>query len=293
MPFLSATSPWLNENSFRGFAKGVPGPTMTLNGTVTKTFLLLGIMGSGAVLGGWFPHAAPVAQTVAPPGTPTNLVPMPVSMAYNSSQVLLWVSGFESLLALIGLVGWFFFAWFVEGAQVWISLAFSLVEGMAIGALTVATNSAYPGVALLAVLATCGLVALMLALYSCGMGLEVSPITAGIIAAVVAALAGLAVMSVLQSIGVQAGLPRQGAILYGAGLCGCLVFLAQELSGGFGYIEDAIEWALRNGWSGAPRSVLWWPSFSSASGCSMSCASCFAADSRESNFRACPSWNQS
>jgi uncharacterized YccA/Bax inhibitor family protein len=250
MPLLSATSPWLNENSFRGFATGVPGPTMTLNGTVTKTFLLLGVMGAGAVLGGWFPHAALVAHTVAPPVAHPNLVRMPVSTAYDPSQLLLWASGFGSLLALIGLVGWFFFDWFVKGAQVWIALAFSLVEGMAIGALTVATNGAYPGVALLAALATCGLVAVMLALYSCGLGLKVSPITAGIIAAVVTALAGLAVISVLQGIGVQAGLPRQGAILYGAGLCGCLVFLVQELSRGFGYIEDAIE-------LGAPKWMEW------------------------------------
>jgi FtsH-binding integral membrane protein len=193
MPFVSATSPWLNENSFRGFAKGVPGPTMNLNGTVTKTFVLLGIVGAGAVLGGWFPHAALIAHTVAPPVSQPNLVRMPAATASNPSQFLLWASGFGSLLALMGLAGWFFFDWFVEGAQFWMALAFSLVEGMAIGAITVATNGAYPGVALLAVLATCSLVALMLVLYSCGMGLDVSPITAGIAAAVVTALAGLVV----------------------------------------------------------------------------------------------------
>jgi uncharacterized YccA/Bax inhibitor family protein len=208
---------------------------------------------------------------------------MPASTAYDLSQLLLWASGFGSLLAFVGLIGWFFFDWFVKGAQFWIALAFSLVKGMAIGALTVATNGAYPGVALLAVLATCGLVALMLALYSCGMGLDLSPITAGIIAAVVTALAGFAVMSVLQTIGSQPAMPRQGAILYGAGLCGCLVFLAQSLLRSFGYIEDAIE-------LGASKWMKWRAALGLIvaiivfiSGCSIPCVSCFAAEHRESN----------
>ena len=66
MPIIVSNYPYITENSFRSFVRGEPGPTMTTNGVVGKTFLLLGLLALGAVVGGYFVPAAKAARSLWP-----------------------------------------------------------------------------------------------------------------------------------------------------------------------------------------------------------------------------------
>jgi uncharacterized YccA/Bax inhibitor family protein len=256
---LIMRNPWLNENSFRDFTRGGSEPTMSLKGTVAKTFLLMGVMLAGAAFGAWLPHAVLgdatlVARALGPPIMQSSVLTTIYPVSMNMAALLFWTGGFGLLLSLIGFVAWFFIDWLVESAQVLAAIAFAFVQGMCGVFIVFIAETRYPGAALVAAIASCALLLAMLVLHRHGIGSDLSAFKAGIMATVITIVAGAAVVGMMRLFGHKVSTPHQLAVVYWGLLCGIMVFLAQDLSRSFGYIEDAIE-------LGAPKWMEWRAAF--------------------------------
>jgi uncharacterized YccA/Bax inhibitor family protein len=214
---------------------------MTLNGTVSKTLLLMGFVLAGAAVGAHYPHSGLVARDLTP------VTPWRLYMAF--AVPFFWPGLFASLLALIGFVAWFF-----ERAQPYLATAFAFVQGMCMASLAAATNARYPGVAAMAALATCALLAVLLGMYHCGAVIDASPLKVGAVAAFVTLVCGGAVILLMQMFGQEGAAPRQTMIVYWAITCGFMVYLSQELAQSFRYIDEGIE-------MGAPKRMEWRAAF--------------------------------
>lgn len=94
------------------------------------------------------------------------------------------------------------------------------------------------------------LLAVLLVLFCCGMGADLSPWKAGLIAGVAAAFAGLVVIHLLTLFGNSAVGSHQGMFACWAFEFGLLVYFAQSIVRSFGYIADGIE-------MGAPKWMEW------------------------------------
>ncbi len=214
---------------------------MTLNGTVTKTLLLLGFVLAGTVVGEHFLHAALVARDLTP-ATPRSLYII-------FSVPFFWPGAFAFLLGVIASVAWFF-----DSAQVYLAPAFAFVQGMCIASVAAATNARYPGVAAIAALATCGLLAVLLLMYHWRMAVDAGPITVGAVAAGVTLVAGAIVILLMKTIGRGYAAPSQTMVVCWAVICGFMIFLAQQLAQSLRYIDEGIE-------MGAPKRMEWRAAF--------------------------------
>ncbi len=210
---------------------------MTVRGAVEKTALLMGLLLAGAGMGSLFPHAALTARVLQP------VTPAPLASA-------LWVPFFwPGLLALVlAILG--FIAWHSETAQVYLAPVFALVEGMCLSSFALAMNARCPGVGLVALMATCGLVLVALAAYRFGFLQDMSAWAVGVAAAFITMAAGLGVVLVLGALGQNVAITGHATIVYWAIMCGFMVYLAQQLALSFRYIDEAAE-------MGAPKWMEW------------------------------------
>ena len=212
---------------------------MSLGGTVGKTLLLMGVMLLGAILGVYLPHAALTARMLMP------LVASGSQFDQVTVPPFFWPGTFAILLAVIGFVAGMF-----QRAQVILAFPFALVEGMCVASLALATNPHYPGVVLMIAVATCALVVVLLIMSCYDLVSDLSAFKAGVGAAFITMTVGLLVILFLRALGLEAGVPHQTTIIALGIACGIMVFLAQRLLLGFGYIEEGIE-------LGAPKWMEW------------------------------------
>jgi len=240
METIMPRSGFLNEDSFRHYARGVPGPTMSLGGTVGKTLFLMGAMLVGATLGVYLPYAALKVRMLMP-----LVMPGADRIAQVTVPPFFWPGAFAMILAVIG-----FIAWTSRRAQVYLAFPFALVQGMCIASGVMATNPRYQGVVLMIAVATCALVVVLLIMNYFSLVSDLSAFQVGVGAAFITMAAGLLVILLLRALGLEAAVPRQTTIIsLGIG-CGIMFFLAQRLLLGFGYIEEGIE-------MGAPKWMEW------------------------------------
>jgi uncharacterized YccA/Bax inhibitor family protein len=233
--------PWLREDTFRDFVPGEPGPKMTMDGAMQKTLFLMGCLCVGAWVGSLFPHAALTARAMHP------ATPWPLYTAL--SVPFFWPGLLAIALAIIG-----FIAWHSARAQVYLAPVFAFVEGMCLSSLALASNARYPGLGLMAALATCALLLVVVVGYWLGLVSDITPLALATAAVLITAATGFFVILVLRGMGQDISITGHATIVYWAIVLGFVVYLAQQLALGFKYIADAAE-------LGAPQWMEWRAAF--------------------------------
>lgn len=222
-------NPWIREDTFRHFLRGEPGPKMTVDGTVTKTLLLMACLFGGVLIGTLFPHAALTARAVHP------TLPWRLQTAVSLSSFF-WPGLLAIVLAIIG-----FIAWHSERAQVYLAPAFAVMEGMCMSSLALAANVQCPGLGLMALVASCALLLLVALAYWLGLVSDLNPLAVGATAVFITLVAGLAVILAMRSLGADIALTGHTTLVYWAIVGGYVVYLGYELALSFRHIADAAE----------------------------------------------------
>ena len=228
----TSSNPAFNERIFAGYDQvygGSRADVMTVQGTVSKTFLLLGILSATAL---WSWYAAEQGQ----------LQPVIVPAAMIGGFVLAMVICFKPNLAA------------------WLAPVYAAFEGVFLGALSywIETNvrgaAAHPGIALQAVSMTMGTMFVMLFLYTSRIIKVTDRLRTGIIAATGALCLVYLISFALTMFGVQVPFLRNSSAL-GIGISVAVVGLAAfNLLLDFDFIEKASE-------HGAPKSMEWYGAF--------------------------------
>lgn len=218
---MRTSNPALNESTFETYA--VAGEeTMTIQGTVNKSFILIALVFSTALLSWDF---------------------------MTQSGGIIYVIGSAILALIVGLLTSFKPTWSPYTAP-----AYALFEGVFLGALSGFIDSIYPGIAIQAVLLTCGTFLCLLMAYRSGLIKATENFKLGIVAATGAI--GLIYLAsfVLGFFGIQ--IPY----IHGNGIIGILfsvavvVIAALNLVLDFDFIEQGAE-------KGAPKYMEWYASY--------------------------------
>ena len=228
----TSSNPAFNERIFAGYEQvygGSRADVMTVQGTVSKTFLLLGILSATAI---WSWMAASQGQ----------LQPVIVPAAMFGGFLMAMVICFKPTLAA------------------WLAPVYAAFEGVFLGALSywiethVKGAAAHPGIALQAVSMTLGTLLVMLFLYSSRIIQVTDRLRTGIIAATGALALVYLVSFALTMVGVQVPFLRDSSPL-GIGISVAVVGLAAfNLLLDFDFIERSAAY-------GAPRSMEWYGAF--------------------------------
>lgn len=225
MPQLMRTSnPALNDKVFQGVA-GTFGESMTLQGTVNKTGILLLCAMAGAA---WTWHDFMLGQMAA-------------------VTTLLWV----------GLLGGLVFALATTFKKEWAPVTapiYSALEGLALGGISAALNARFPGIAMEAVSLTFGTLLVLLLAYSSGIIRVTAKFRLGVVAATGAILLFYVAQMVLGFFGIRfATINGSGPIGIGISLL-IVVVAALNLVLDFDFIERGVQ-------AGAPRYMEWYGAF--------------------------------
>lgn len=235
MSILSSRSsnPAFASDAFSSYAQGFGysaerSQTMTVQGTVGKTSLLLAILSATAI----WSWSATAAQQIQP---------IVLFGAFLGGFILAMITTFRPTVAP------------------WTAPVYAAFEGVALGMLSYiiehsGIRGAYPGIALQAVVLTCGVLAVMLFLYTSRIIKVTDKLRMGIVAAT-GALCLVYVTSLLLSLfGVSVPYIRNATPL-GIGISVFVVGLAAfNLLLDFDFIEEASR-------RGAPRSMEWYGAF--------------------------------
>jgi uncharacterized YccA/Bax inhibitor family protein len=233
---LATSNPAFSAQYWQTYGQGysmAPGTTMTVQGTVGKTSLLLAILSATAI---W-------SWTAASNGQLQPIV-LPASV----------IGGF--ILAMITI--------FRPTAAPWTAPLYAAFEGVFLGALSfliehatirgVQVGKAYPGIALQAVAMSTGVLFVMLALYGTRTIRVTDKLRTGVIAATGALCLVYFVSFLLTLFGVQVPYLRDASPL-GIGISLFVVGLAAfNLLLDFDFIENASR-------HGAPKSMEWYGAF--------------------------------
>jgi uncharacterized YccA/Bax inhibitor family protein len=220
MALMRTSNPALNDKTFRG--EGVAfGETMTLNGTINKTGLLLIFTIATAA---WSWRLAPEAAVGA---------------------------------AILGAIGGLIVALVTIFKKSWAPVTapmYALLEGMVLGAISVSLEARFPGIAIEAVSLTFGTLFVMLLVYRTG----IIPVTDRFRLGVVAATGGIALFYVLTFILGFFGI--HFASIYGSGMIGIgfslfvVIIASLNLVLDFDFIERGVSF-------GAPKYMEWYSGF--------------------------------
>lgn len=231
MSTLSSRNPVFAQDTFQQFDhsyNAARSTVMTLNGTIGKTFLLLGILFTTAIIA-W-------RATVA-----------------GEMQVL-------PVLAVSGIGGFVFalITTFKPNASPWTAPIYAALEGFFLGALSclIETRFArtYPGIAMQAVALTGGTLFFMLFLYSTGLVKVTEKLKAGIIAAIGAVLLVKVIFLVMSFFGVGGNLLWSSSLL-GIGFSAVVVGVAAfSLLLDFDFIDQGTRYE-------APKYMEWYGAF--------------------------------
>jgi Predicted membrane protein len=219
---MRTSNPALNESTFDTYA--VAGEeTMTIQGTVNKSFILIALVFSTALLSWDF------------------ITGLEGGMIYVIASAI--------IALIVGLITSFKPTWSPYTAP-----AYALFEGVFLGAISGFIDSIYPGIAIQAVLLTCGTFLCLLMAYRSGLIKATENFKLGIVAATGAI--GLIYLAsfVLGFFGIQ--IPY----IHGNGIIGILfsvvvvVIAALNLVLDFDFIEQGAE-------KGAPKYMEWYASY--------------------------------
>jgi uncharacterized YccA/Bax inhibitor family protein len=220
MAFFRTSNPALRGNAFSG--ADTLGPTMTLNGTIHKTGILL-LLCVAAAAWTW------------------NL---------PADEVQMWMIG--------GLIGGFIvsmIAIFARRTTPFTAPIYAVLEGLALGGISGALNQAYQGIAIQAVSITFAALFVMLALYRTGIVRATPAFTRGVIIAT-GAIAIVYVLDMVLGIFGHSIPMINGSTTFGIGFSIFVVILATlNLVLDFSMIEQGAQ-------QGAPKYMEWYGAFS-------------------------------
>jgi uncharacterized YccA/Bax inhibitor family protein len=164
---LRSSNPILRGKTFQHQAAATTGEPMTVNGTIARTGLLLVL---ALITGGWTWHHFMLAFGAG------GVEGMQAGMAAVSPSPFMWggfIVGF-----VLALVTAFKPNWAAISAPL-----YAIAEGTALGAISALFNVQYHGIVLQAVLASVGVLVVMLALYRTGVIKVTNKFRTGVIAA--------------------------------------------------------------------------------------------------------------
>ncbi|MFP5229290.1 MAG: Bax inhibitor-1/YccA family protein [Acidobacteriota bacterium] len=222
---MRTSNPTLNDKVFRGLP-GALGETMTLEGTVNKTgILLLCAIGTAA----WTWHLARNPETLP--------------MTY--------------LLLLVGVFGGLIFALVTTFKKTWAPVtapAYALLEGLALGGISAAFEQRYPGIAIESVCLTFGTLMVLLMAYRSGMIRVTQKFRLGVVAATGAIFLFYLAEMILGFFGIHfATINGSGPIGIGISLV-IVCVAALNLVLDFDFIESGVA-------AGAPKYMEWYGAF--------------------------------
>ncbi len=222
---MRTSNPALNERAFRGLP-GALGESMTLEGTVNKTGLLL-------------------LCTVATAAWAWHLF----MQSHSAAAVLplLW----------IGTIGGFIFAMVTVFKKEWSPVTapvYALLEGLALGSISAVLEVRFPGIAIQSVSLTFGTLFVLLLAYRSGLIQVTQKFRLGVIAATGAIMLFYVAEIVLGFFGVHfATVNGSGAV--GIGFSAIVVIIAAlNLVLDFDFIESGVR-------AGAPKFMEWYGAF--------------------------------
>lgn len=219
---MRTSNPALNESAFDTYA-AAGEEKMTIRGTVNKSFILIALVFSTALLS-W-------------------------DFITNLDGGMMYVIASAIIALIIGLLTSFNPTWAPYTAP-----AYALFEGVFLGAVSGYIDSKYPGIAIQAVLLTCGTFICLLMAYRSGLIKATENVKLGIVAATGAIALIYLASFVLSFFNIQ--IPY----IHGNGLIGILfsvvvvVIAALNLVLDFDFIEQGAE-------RGAPKYMEWYASY--------------------------------
>jgi uncharacterized YccA/Bax inhibitor family protein len=222
---MRTSNPALNDQAFRG-QYAAYGDSMTLEGTVNKTGVLLLLAAAAAA---WTWHLFTTSQSAA------SVVP------------LLW----------LGTIGGFITALVTVFKKAWSPVtapAYALLEGLALGGVSAVLNARFPGIAFEAVGLTFGTLFVLLLAYRSGMIRVTQKFRLGVIAATGAIMLFYVVEFLLGFFGIHF-FTVNGATPIGIGFSVIIVIVAAlNLVLDFDFIESGVR-------SGAAKYMEWYSAF--------------------------------
>lgn len=222
---MRTLNPALNDKVFRGLP-GALGETMTLEGTVNKTGILLLCAVATAA---WTWHLAMNPETLP----------------------------LDYVLLLVGLFGGLIFALVTTFKKTWAPVTapiYALLEGLVLGGLSATLELRYPGIAIESVCLTFGTMFVLLLAYRSGMIRVTQKFRLGIVAATGAIFLFYMVEMLLGFFGIRfASVNGSGAL--GIGISLVIVCVASlNLVLDFDFIERGVD-------AGAPKYMEWYGAF--------------------------------
>jgi len=222
---MRTANPALNDKVFRGFP-GAFGETMTLEGTVNKTGMLLLCAVATAA---WTWHLA------------MNPATLPI----------------DSLLLIVGLIGGLIFALITTFKKTWAPVTapiYALLEGLVLGGISAMFEMRYPGIAIESVCLTFGTLFVLLLAYKSGMIRVTQKFRLGVVAATGAIFLFYMAEMVLGFFGIHFG-SINGSGPLGIGISLVIVCVAAlNLVLDFDFIESGVA-------AGAPKYMEWYGAF--------------------------------
>jgi uncharacterized YccA/Bax inhibitor family protein len=222
---MRTSNPTLNGKVFTSLA-GAPGETMTLNGTVNKTGILLVCAVATAA---WTWHLA--------------MNPATLPMDYG--------------LLLGGMIGGLIFALITTFKKSWAPVTapgYALLEGLVLGSISALFEQRYPGIAIESVCLTFGTMFVLLLAYRSGMIKVTQKFRLGVVAATGAIFLFYMMEMVLGFFGIHF-VAVNGSGLLGIGISLVIVCVAAlNLVLDFDFIESGVA-------AGAPKYMEWYGAF--------------------------------
>jgi uncharacterized YccA/Bax inhibitor family protein len=222
---MRTSNPALNDKVFRGLP-GTFGETMTLEGTVNKTGMLLLCAVATAA---WTWHLA------------MNPATLPM----------------DSLLLIVGLIGGLIFALITTFKKTWAPVTapiYALLEGLVLGGISAMFEMRYPGIAIESVCLTFGTLFVLLLAYKSGMIRVTQKFRLGVVAATGAIFLFYMAEMVLGFFGIHFG-SINGSGPLGIGISLVIVCVAAlNLVLDFDFIESGVA-------AGAPKYMEWYGAF--------------------------------
>ncbi|MGC2298401.1 MAG: Bax inhibitor-1/YccA family protein [Acidobacteriaceae bacterium] len=222
---MRTSNPALNDKVFRGIP-GALGETMTLEGTVNKTGILLLCAVATAA---WTWHLAMNPETLP----------------------------LDYMLLLVGLFGGLIFALVTTFKKTWAPVTapiYALLEGLVLGGLSATLEQRYPGIAIESVCLTFGTMFVLLLAYRSGMIKVTQKFRLGVIAATGAIFLFYMVELLLGFFGIRFA-SVNGSGLLGIGISLVIVCVAAlNLVLDFDFIEGGVA-------AGAPKYMEWYGAF--------------------------------
>ncbi|MBL8014007.1 MAG: Bax inhibitor-1/YccA family protein [Candidatus Omnitrophica bacterium] len=225
---MKSGNPVLNERVFTQVGSGVQGDVMTIQGAVTKTFILLAITLATAV---WM-----WSELMTP-----------------QSSLLPYVKPISLVSGILGFVTAMVTSFKKEWAPVtaWI---YAVLEGVFLGVITVFFNQAYPGIAMEAVALTFGVLFCLLAAYQAGF-IRATPTFMRVIVSATMAIALVYLVSmVIGFFGIQMPLIYSSSGMGVAFSFVVVIVAALNLVLDFNFIEEGAR-------EGAPKYMEWFSAF--------------------------------